>query len=736
MRLTAHTRLDHCSFFRVQFAHLLSTRHPAEIHPRLCETFRSPFLVPEDLYNLKSGALLGDDISLAPLSLRAFLAHLRVSRSTSLDECYIPYPRLAKRSEPNVCCHHFTHPQPEAPKYSSCQPDAAMYVPQDRTRSPNVEATYPDPGTRIDNGTLELVEILGVGGYGVVYRAVEVHAHTQRSFAVKCLQHSHTPRQRQLHIREIALHQLCSAHPSVVTIHRVVEENNLTFIVLDFAPDGDLFSQILYGCRYLGNTRLIKHVFNQLLDAVEYCHSLGIYHRDLKPENVLCFDGGYRVALTDFGLATTEKLSQEFRTGSVYHMSPECQGGDFSPTGAYSPMFNDIWSLGIVLLNLATGRNPWKAAIVSDSTFRAYLQDPSEFLLSVLPISAELNAVLVRMLEIDWRDRITIPQLRLALSRVKSFYSEGAVFDGSMARCPWEVGVDLEAASAEAEALKDESPVSPHHRPRPSAWSNDSSLAFTRPDAGTATGSDSSSSTQYSSCGATWAFDSPTSSESSEFFQDKYMFERPRTPPTMPINLNVPNQRPAFIVTPSIVDLRSHGATRKPPLTINTNCLDTTKNPNLSFDSASIGSSVMRTAVDEENESTFFLASSKVSSPELDLDDKEMTSALWDDGDEVSNYCSTRSSMVDRSATPSPDTEAGAWHAGQCHPSPPKNRHSSPRRRSRVPRVGAMQRLWTHFNRLFSSRRLLPRLLRLGLQYRRLRRRHRPHMRRRVQVRG
>ena len=91
---------------------------------------------------------------------------------------------------------------------------------------------------------------------------------------------------------------------------------------MEYASDGDLFGQILNSCRYLGNDGLIKHVFLQLLDAVEYCHCLGIYHRDLKPENVLCFDNGLRIAITDFGLATTERSSEEFRTGSVYHMSP------------------------------------------------------------------------------------------------------------------------------------------------------------------------------------------------------------------------------------------------------------------------------------------------------------------------------------------------------------------------------------------------------------------------------
>jgi serine/threonine-protein kinase ULK1 len=114
-------------------------------------------------------------------------------------------------------------------------------------------------------------------------------------------------------------------------------------------------------------------------------------------------------------------------------------------------MFNDIWSLGIILLNLATGRNPWKSACLNDPTFQAYLQDPLNFIPTVLPISDEANALLTRMLEIDWRDRITIPEIRQALEEVPTFYSEGAIFDGSMARCPWEAGMDIESSSTKKE---------------------------------------------------------------------------------------------------------------------------------------------------------------------------------------------------------------------------------------------------------------------------------------------
>ncbi|KAJ7269877.1 kinase-like domain-containing protein [Mycena rebaudengoi] len=549
-------------------------------------------------------------------------------------------------------------------------------------RCPSTEPTHPAPGTRIDNGALELVEVLGVGGYGVVYRAVETRSPTPSHYAVKCLLHSHasvTPRQRQLHIREIALHQLASAHPNVVTLHRVIEENRCTFIIMDYAPDGDLFSQILYGGRYLGNDQLIKHVFMQIVDAVDYCHSLGIYHRDLKPENILCFDSGYKVSVTDFGLATTEKLSEEFRTGSVYHMSPECQGGEFAPNGSYSPMFNDIWSLGIVLLNLTTGRNPWKAATLSDSTFRAYLRDPSEFLTTVLPISAELNAVVARMLEIDWRDRMTIPELRIALAGVKHFYSDGAAFEGSMARCPWEVGVDLEAQNS----AKSTSSPRPAPRNRKPEWSNESSLRFQRPD----TTSSNSSSSTYSSCGATWAFDSPTSSDSGIIMQNQLIFERPRTPPSTDLSVSCESHEASFFVTPSIIDLppRRRPNNARKPLTIDTNCAGPKYYANDSSpDSASTGSSAMQTAVDDPYASSFFLASSKASitmPDSVDLgeesEDKAMGSpSPWGySAQDISRYSSTRSSILicpkqyDKSATPPSPTESSRWH-DQCQYSP------------------------------------------------------------------
>ena len=315
-------------------------------------------------------------------------------------------------------------------------------------------------GHRIADGRLELVQVLGLGAYGVVYLARDLHhhhgayastsshqasaslaaakqGHASGYYAVKCLNKvGLDARQRAFQRREIMLHTMASSHPNVVTLHRVIDDpqDPCVYVVLDYCPDGDLFSMITETQRYmlpssatraaeeqgidvaftqdrLNMDALIRDVFDQILDAVEFCHQMGIYHRDLKPENILCLRGGARVVLADFGLATGDKTSSDFGCGSTFYMGPECQGGITSRLASYSTAANDVWSLGVILVNLICGRNPWKQACPADDTFREYLRNP-DFLKEILPISEGVNSILKRVFTFRAEARCSIADLR------------------------------------------------------------------------------------------------------------------------------------------------------------------------------------------------------------------------------------------------------------------------------------------------------------------------------------
>ena len=183
----------------------------------------------------------------------------------------------------------------------------------------------PALGTVIDNGALQLVEILGYGGYGIVYRAIDTYSSNPTSYAVKCLPHSNkrsAARQRQLHMREIALHQLASGHPNVVTLHRVVEEPDFFFLLLDYCPGGDLFEYLTDGKTFCGDDNRVTDIFVQIIDAVAACHEAGVYHRDIKPENIFCNEDCTQVYLGDFGLSTDTAYSYNYGVGSYSYMSP------------------------------------------------------------------------------------------------------------------------------------------------------------------------------------------------------------------------------------------------------------------------------------------------------------------------------------------------------------------------------------------------------------------------------
>ena len=170
-------------------------------------------------------------------------------------------------------------------------------------------------------GRLELISILGHGAFGVVYQAIDVL--TNVSYAVKALPKAGLDtRQKRLQRREIALHHQASQHPNVLGLQRILESPDCTYVVLEYCPEGDLFANITEHGRFVGDDGLAKHVFLQILDAVRYCHSVGIYHRDLKPENVLVKDNGHTVKLADFGLATNDRISSDYGCGSTFYMSP------------------------------------------------------------------------------------------------------------------------------------------------------------------------------------------------------------------------------------------------------------------------------------------------------------------------------------------------------------------------------------------------------------------------------
>ncbi|KAF8579949.1 kinase-like protein [Ramaria rubella] len=274
-------------------------------------------------------------------------------------------------------------------------------------------------GQRVGNNRVELVALLGEGSYGCVYRGILHQSEgVQKSCAVKCLSKAnldayHLMCQR----REILLHKQVSDGHGIVTLYESFEDSDYQWIVMEYSSNGDLWEAIADG-QFVEKDHRIKEVFSQILAAVEYCHSKHVFHRDLKPENVLLTEGGSKVLLADFGLASGSPMSNELRCGSPWYMSPECWGGIYSTNLPYSTAPNDVWCLGILLINIACGRHaPWRHSTLHDAFFRDYLRQPGMLRL-LLPLTPEVHDLLERIFVLIPTERITIRDFRTAFSRI------------------------------------------------------------------------------------------------------------------------------------------------------------------------------------------------------------------------------------------------------------------------------------------------------------------------------
>jgi len=294
--------------------------------------------------------------------------------------------------------------------------------------------------------SLQITDILGVGTSGVVYSAIDLEDEVK--YAVKCFSKFNvdgTPldrRQAAFQTREIRLHYQASAHPNVVSLLKVIDNPDCIYVILEYCPEGDLFFNITERGEYVGKADLCKRVFLQILDAVEHCHSLGIYLRGIKPEAFVVTDGGETLKLASFGLATTQDRSEEFGCGSTFYMSPgTCYLDDQGATSRLKTLLTpvnlecldnlprrpfyycapaDVWSLGVILVNLTTGRNPWKQASYEDSSYRAFTRSPG-YLKTILPVTDELADILARVFTRDPDQRITIPELRARIVACNRF---------------------------------------------------------------------------------------------------------------------------------------------------------------------------------------------------------------------------------------------------------------------------------------------------------------------------
>lgn len=241
-------------------------------------------------------------------------------------------------------------------------------------------------------------------------------------------------------LREISLQLKVHKHPNVLSIYKVYDFENSIFVVMDYFPEGDLFATIVDKQRYKDDPFLVKSVFIQMVDAINYCHSKNVYHCDLKPENVLVANNGTRVVLADFGLALQERyIDSNISCGSSYYMAPEriqnfSQGFNTMESHSihldrlldpsnhrdeyvhhgnvkFPTSSGDVWSLAIILINLICIRNPWFKASFHDPTFKAFVQNP-KILMKILPISIEVYNIMSSYLHMNPWDRGELFQFR------------------------------------------------------------------------------------------------------------------------------------------------------------------------------------------------------------------------------------------------------------------------------------------------------------------------------------
>ncbi|KAL5058312.1 hypothetical protein RYX36_029916 [Vicia faba] len=201
----------------------------------------------------------------------------------------------------------------------------------------------------------ELGRLLGQGTFAKVYHARNLI--TGVSVAVKVVDKEKVLKVGMVEQikREISAMKLVR-HPNVVELYEVMATKTKIFIIMEYAKGGELFNKIVKGRLKVD---VARGYFQQLMSAVDYCHSRGVCHRDLKPENLL-LDENENLKVSDFGLSA---LSETKRQDGLLHTTcgtPAYVAPEVINRKGYDGSKADLWSCGVILFVLLAGSLPFQ----------------------------------------------------------------------------------------------------------------------------------------------------------------------------------------------------------------------------------------------------------------------------------------------------------------------------------------------------------------------------------------
>ncbi|KAL1541042.1 CBL-interacting serine/threonine-protein kinase 11 [Salvia divinorum] len=251
----------------------------------------------------------------------------------------------------------------------------------------------------------EVGKLLGCGAFAKVYHARDVA--TGRSVAIKVINKSRLNNNVTLMNnikREISIMSRLR-HPNIVKLYEVLATKSKIFIVLEFVKGGELFAKVAKG-RF--SEDLARKYFQQLISAVSYCHSKGVYHRDLKPENLLLDENG-DLKVSDFGLSA---LGDHVRSDGLLHTlcgTPAYVAPEILAKRGYNGAKVDVWSCGIVLFVLTAGYLPFNDPNLMNMYKKIY---KGEFRCPKW-MSPDLKRFFSRLLDTNSESRISIDEMKL-----------------------------------------------------------------------------------------------------------------------------------------------------------------------------------------------------------------------------------------------------------------------------------------------------------------------------------